>query len=26
VMATDPYKGTTMSAEGAQAMTRLVDL
>ncbi len=26
VMATDPYKGTTMSVEGAQAITRLVDL
>jgi acetyl-CoA carboxylase carboxyltransferase component len=26
VLATDPYKGTTMSAEGAQAITRLVDL
>jgi acetyl-CoA carboxylase carboxyltransferase component len=26
VVATDPYKGTTMSAEGAQAITRLVDL
>jgi acetyl-CoA carboxylase carboxyltransferase component len=26
VLATDPYQGTTMSAAGAQAMTRLVDL
>jgi acetyl-CoA carboxylase carboxyltransferase component len=26
VLATDPYRGTTLSAEGAQAMTRLVDL
>ena len=26
VIATDPYKGTTMSLEGAQAITRLVDL
>jgi acetyl-CoA carboxylase carboxyltransferase component len=26
VLATDPYMGTTMSAEGAQAITRLVDL
>jgi acetyl-CoA carboxylase carboxyltransferase component len=26
VIATDPYKGTTMSVEGAQAITRLVDL
>jgi acetyl-CoA carboxylase carboxyltransferase component len=26
VLATDPYKGTTMSLEGAQAVTRLVDL
>jgi acetyl-CoA carboxylase carboxyltransferase component len=26
VLATDPYKGTTMSVEGAQATTRLVDL
>ncbi len=26
VMATDPYKGTTMSVEGAAAITRLVDL
>jgi acetyl-CoA carboxylase carboxyltransferase component len=26
VLATDPYQGTTMSATGAQAMTRLVDL
>ncbi len=26
VLATDPYKGTTMSIEGAQAITRLVDL
>jgi acetyl-CoA carboxylase carboxyltransferase component len=26
VLATDPYRGTTMSAEGAQAITRLVDL
>jgi acetyl-CoA carboxylase carboxyltransferase component len=26
VLATDPFRGTTMSAEGAQAMTRLVDL
>ncbi len=26
VLATDPYKGTTMSLEGAQAITRLVDL
>ncbi len=26
VMATDPYKGTTMSIEGAQAITRLADL
>jgi acetyl-CoA carboxylase carboxyltransferase component len=26
VLATDPYRGTTMSASGAQAMTRLVDL
>jgi acetyl-CoA carboxylase carboxyltransferase component len=26
VLATDPYKGTTMSVEGAQAITRLVDL
>jgi acetyl-CoA carboxylase carboxyltransferase component len=26
VIATDPYKGTTMSLEGAQALTRLVDL
>lgn len=26
VLATDPYKGTTMSAEGAMAITRLVDL
>jgi acetyl-CoA carboxylase carboxyltransferase component len=26
VLATDPYRGTTMSAAGAQAMTRLVDL
>jgi len=26
VLATDPYQGTTMSAEGAQAITRLVDL
>ena len=26
VLATDPYKGTTMSGEGAQAVTRLVDL
>jgi acetyl-CoA carboxylase carboxyltransferase component len=26
VLATDPYKGTTMSLEGAQALTRLVDL
>jgi acetyl-CoA carboxylase carboxyltransferase component len=26
VIATDPYKGTTMSVEGAQAVTRLVDL
>jgi acetyl-CoA carboxylase carboxyltransferase component len=26
VVATDPYKGTTMSVEGAQALTRLVDL
>lgn len=26
VIATDPYKGTTMSIEGAQAITRLVDL
>jgi acetyl-CoA carboxylase carboxyltransferase component len=26
VLATDPYKGSTMSAAGAQAVTRLVDL
>jgi acetyl-CoA carboxylase carboxyltransferase component len=26
VLATDPFKGATMSAEGAQAITRLVDL
>jgi acetyl-CoA carboxylase carboxyltransferase component len=26
ILATDPYRGTTMSAEGAQAVTRLVDL
>jgi acetyl-CoA carboxylase carboxyltransferase component len=26
VLATDPYRGTTMSAEGAQAITRLADL
>lgn len=26
VLATDPFKGTTMSAAGAQAITRLVDL
>ncbi|HEX9032462.1 MAG TPA: carboxyl transferase domain-containing protein [Streptosporangiaceae bacterium] len=26
VLATDPYRGTTMSAEGALAITRLVDL
>ena len=26
VLATDPYKGVTMSVEGAQAITRLVDL
>ena len=26
VLATDPHKGTTMSLEGAQAITRLVDL
>ena len=26
VLATDPYKGATMSVEGAQAVTRLVDL
>ena len=26
VLATDPYKGSTMSVEGAQAITRLVDL
>lgn len=26
VLATDPYKGTTMSVEGAQAITRLADL
>ena len=26
VLATDPFKGTTMSLEGAQAVTRLVDL
>jgi acetyl-CoA carboxylase carboxyltransferase component len=26
VVATDPFKGATMSAEGAQAITRLVDL
>jgi len=26
VLATDPYKGTTMSVGGAQAVTRLVDL
>ena len=26
VIATDPYKGTTMSVEGAEAVTRLVDL
>jgi acetyl-CoA carboxylase carboxyltransferase component len=26
VLATDPYRGTTMSAAGAQAITRLVDL
>jgi acetyl-CoA carboxylase carboxyltransferase component len=26
VLATDPYRGSTMSVEGAQAMTRLVDL
>jgi acetyl-CoA carboxylase carboxyltransferase component len=26
ILATDPYRGTTMSAEGAQAITRLVDL
>jgi acetyl-CoA carboxylase carboxyltransferase component len=26
VLATDPYKGATMSVEGAQAITRLVDL
>jgi acetyl-CoA carboxylase carboxyltransferase component len=26
VLATDPYKGTTMSLEGAQALARLVDL
>jgi len=26
VIATDPYKGATMSVEGAQAITRLVDL
>jgi acetyl-CoA carboxylase carboxyltransferase component len=26
VIATDPYRGTTMSAEGAQAITRLADL
>jgi acetyl-CoA carboxylase carboxyltransferase component len=26
VIATDPYKGATMSVEGAQALTRLVDL
>ncbi|SIO72027.1 Biotin-requiring enzyme [Burkholderia sp. GAS332] len=26
VIATDPFKGATMSAEGAQAVTRLVDL
>ena len=26
VIATDPFKGATMSAEGAQAITRLVDL
>jgi acetyl-CoA carboxylase carboxyltransferase component len=26
VLATDPYQGTTMSAAGAQAITRLVDL
>ncbi|HEX9066347.1 MAG TPA: carboxyl transferase domain-containing protein [Streptosporangiaceae bacterium] len=26
VIATDPYRGTTMSLEGAQAITRLVDL
>ncbi|MGE5292450.1 MAG: acyl-CoA carboxylase subunit beta [Micromonosporaceae bacterium] len=26
VLATDPHKGTTMSVEGAQAITRLVDL
>jgi acetyl-CoA carboxylase carboxyltransferase component len=26
VIATDPYKGTTMSLEGAQAITRLADL
>jgi acetyl-CoA carboxylase carboxyltransferase component len=26
VLATDPYKGTTMSATGAQAITRLADL
>lgn len=26
VIATDPYRGTTMSAQGAQAITRLADL
>lgn len=26
VLATDPYRGTTMSVEGAQAITRLADL
>lgn len=26
IIATDPFKGTTMSIEGAQAITRLVDL
>ncbi|HEY7487637.1 MAG TPA: carboxyl transferase domain-containing protein [Streptosporangiaceae bacterium] len=26
VLATDPYRGSTMSVEGAQAVTRLVDL
>jgi acetyl-CoA carboxylase carboxyltransferase component len=26
VLATDPYRGTTLSATGAQAMTRLIDL
>jgi acetyl-CoA carboxylase carboxyltransferase component len=26
ILATDPYRGTTMSAGGAQAITRLVDL